>query len=307
MISRASAGSEEKSTGVSYGVAARVTHPRTMQTSRSPSSITVLVLVFFLASLAGCAKAAPASEAAPSAPAVAAAGETGASPLAAADRSLIVTMDVAITVDHVDEATARIRSAVEQAGGFVADSRTSGIEEQTAHLELRVPADKARNIKGSLAELGTVTSASEKVEDVTEQRADIEARLHTARVQEKRLLEIMSGRASSIHELVEAEKELARVRENIERLEAQERVMKSKIQLATVRVTLSTRTAPAWQTPGPSIARAGRAGVQAAAAVAVFAGMAAAAVGPTLLPILFVVGAIVMVVRRRRAAAAVIG
>lgn len=83
--------------------------------------------------------------------------------------------------------------------------------------------------------------------------------------------------------------------------------MKSKIQLATVRVSLSTRTAPAWQTPGPSIARAGRAGVQAAAAVAVFAGMAAAAVGPTLLPILFVAGAIVMVVRRRRAAAAVIG
>lgn len=279
-----------------------------MQTSRSSSSITALVLVFFLASLAGCAKAAPASEAAPSAPAIAAAaGEVGASPLAVADRSLIVTMDVAVTVDHVDDATARIRSAVEQAGGFVADSHTSGTDEQRAHLELRVPADKARNIKGALAELGTVTSASEKVEDVTEQRADIEARLHTARVQEKRLLEIMSGRASSIHELVEAEKELARVRENIERLEAQERVMKSKIQLATVRVSLSTRTAPAWQTPGPSIARAGRAGVQAAAAVAVFAGMAAAAVGPTLLPILFVAGAIVMVVRRRRAAAAVIG
>ena len=273
-------------------------------TSRSSSSLAVIALFFLLASLAGCAKAAP-EHGAPSAAPAAPAGEVGVTALAAADRSLIVTIDVALTVDHVDDATARIRSAVEQAGGFVSDSRTSGTDVQTAHLEIRVPADKARNIRASLGELGTVTSASEKVEDVTEQRADVEARLHSARVQEKRLLEIMSAKATSIHELVEAERELARVRENIERLEAQERVMKSKIQLATVRVTLATRTTPAWQTPGPSIARAGKAGVQAAGAIAVFAGMAAAAVGPTLVPVLVLVGAIVMVLRRRRAAAVV--
>ncbi len=275
-------------------------------TSRSSTSLAVLALLFLLAPLAGCAKAAPEQAGLPAAPAVAA-GDVGVTALASADRSLIVTIDVAVTVDHVDDATARIRSAVEQAGGFVSDSRTSGTDEQTAHLELRVPADKARSIRASLGELGTVTRASEKVEDVTEQRADVEARLHSGRVQEKRLLEIMSGKATSIHELVEAERELARVRENIERLEAQERVMKSKIQLATVRVTLSTRTAPAWQTPGPSIARAGKAGVQAAAAIAVFAGMVAAAAGPTLVPILVLLGAIVMVVRRRRATAVVAG
>lgn len=271
-------------------------------TSRFGSLVTALALVFLVA---GCAKeSAPESASAPSAVAPSG-GEVGAGAAAAAlpiaDRSLIVTMDVSMTVERVDDVTARIRSAVEHAGGFVSDSRSSGTsDDQAAYLELRVPANKARSIRTALGELGEVTSATEKVEDVTEQRADIEARLVSARTQERRLLEIMAGKTTSIHELVEAEKELARVRENVERLEAQERVMKSRIQLATVRVRLSTRSVPAWQTPGPSIVRAGKAGVQAAVAIAVGGGMAAAATGPTLLPIFALVAGVVIALRRRR-------
>ncbi|MBX3205356.1 MAG: DUF4349 domain-containing protein [Labilithrix sp.] len=275
-----------------------------MTTPRFVTLVAVLVLAF---STAGCAKREP-SESAPlaAAPAVApGAGEIGASSLAAADRSLVVTMDVSVTVERVDDATARLRAAVERAGGFVADSHASGTgDEKTAHLELRVPASEARSIRAALGELGEVTSATEKIEDVTEQRADIEARLVSARTQEKRLLEIMSGRAASIQELVEAERELARVRENVERLEAQQRVMKSKVALATVRVSLATKTVAAWQTPGPSLSRAGSAGVRTAAALAVYTAMAFAAGGPTLLPILAVIATVVIVVRRRRAPSA---
>ena len=267
-------------------------------TSRLGSLVTALALVFFLA---GCGKrSAPESASAPSAIAPSS-GEVGAAALPIAERPPIVMMDVSMTVERVDDVTARIRSAVEHAGGFVSDSQSSGTsDEQAAYLELRVPADKARSLRTALGELGEVTSATEKVEDVTEQRADIEARLVSARTQERRLLEIMAGKTTSIHELVEAEKELARVRENVERLEAQERVMKSRIQLATVRVRLSTRSVPAWQTPGPSIARAGKAGLRAAAAIAVSGGMAAAATGPTLLPIFALVAGVAIAVRRRR-------
>ena len=271
--------------------------------SRTISLLTVLTLVLVLA---GCAKAAPESAALSAAPPVAASagGHVGAAPLAAADRSLVVTMDVAVTVERVDAAVARLRAAVEDAGGFVADSQASGSDDHaTASLELRVPAGAARGVRAVLGQLGEVTSANEKVEDVTEQRADLEARLLSARIQEKRLLEIMAGKAASIQELVEAERELARVRENVERLEAQERVMRSKVALATVRVNLSTKSVAAWKTPGPSLARAGNAGVQAAAALAVYSAMAAAAIGPTLAPILAVLAAVVVVVRRRRAKA----
>ncbi|MDF2697317.1 MAG: putative lipoprotein [Labilithrix sp.] len=275
---------------------------RTMKTTAR--ALPLLTFLALLSLVTGCHQAAPESQSsAPAAAIAAGGGDVGASQLAAAaDRSLIVTMDVSLTVENVERATVSLRSSVEHAGGFVSDSRSSGTDgQQTAHLELRVPADKARNIRTSLGDLGEVTSSSEKVEDVTEQRADIEARLRSARTQEKRLLDIMGAKASSIHELVETEKELARIRENIERLEAQEHVMKSRIQLATVHVTLVTRSIPAWQTPGPSILRAGKGGVQAAGAISVCAGMALAAVGPTLLPIFCVILGIVVAVRRRRA------
>ena len=255
------------------------------------------IIVFLLLALAGCADKRAASASAPAE--VAAAPALGGVP--ASDRSLVVTMDVSLTVEDVDAATARIRAAVEAAGGFIAEAQTGGSEgERTARLELRVPASRARGVRSSLGELGVVNSASEKVEDVTEQRADLEARLRNARVQEKRLLEILAGKTSSIADLVEAEKELSRVRENVERLEAQERVMKGKIELATIRVSLATRTVAAWQTPGTSLKAAASAGLRCAAALSVYGAIAFVMVAPIVLPVAAVVLAVFVLVRRRR-------
>lgn len=269
----------------------------------------VLALALVLLTLAGCSKkeaaasAAPAgANAAPMAAASAAAPAMGAT-VPAPGRSLVVTMDVAIAVARVDLAAARLRSAAEQAGGFVADAQMTGTDdEQSAHLELRVPASEVSRVRATFTDVGSVTSLSEKVEDVTEQRADLQARLHNARVQEKRLLEILGGKAATIGELVEAEREVARVRENIERLEAQERGLTNKIDLATIRVSLAGQSAAAWQTPGPSLAKAGRAGVRAAAALAVYGGMAIAMAGPIVVPVLALVLAIALAVRSRRRA-----
>lgn len=277
--------------------------------------VTLLAIFVSLASLAGCSRQ-DRSSAPPPAASVADGVDIGAAPPSAAagadvgaarpsvDRSLVVTMDVAVTVDRVDEAASRLRAAAERAGGFVADQRASGRgREQRARLELRVPAGAASAIRATLGELGEVTSATEKVEDVTEQRADLEARLRNARVQEKRLLEIMSARTASIPDLVEAERELARVREGVERLEAQERVIRSRVDLATLHVELSTKATAAWQTPGPSLAQAGREGVRAAVALYVYAGMAFVTVAPTLAPIGVALTVLVLLVRRRRAQA----
>jgi Ca-activated chloride channel homolog len=288
--------------------------PIARRRSSSGRALLLITLTLALFGLAGCRSSEPDhhSSAAPPAVAVGVAGGNGgeaASPSPSADRSLVVTMNVAMTVERVGETVDRIRAAVDRAGGFVADQQTSGTEgEQTARIELKIPANQARGLRSSLTDLGEITSSSEKVEDVTEQRADLEARLHNARVQEKRVLEILAGKASSIGELVEAEKELARVRENIERLEAQDRVMKSRITLATIHLTLTTRSVGAWRTPGPSLSRAAKVGVEGAAAFAVYSGIAFVTVAPTLVPIaLLVVGIVALVRRRARVRASVAG
>lgn len=273
-------------------------------TSSSLSAVSAFAVILLAVSvLGGCSRSDAMSHEASSASSLkATGGEVGVSALAPAGRALITTIAMSVTVENVDDASARLRTAVEKAGGFVADSRTGGAEGQvSAQLELRVPAQNARSLHTTASELGSVTSSTEKVEDVTEQRADLDARLRNARTQEKRLLELMSSLPSSIHDIVEAEKELARVRENVERLEAQELGMKSKTDLATVHVTLTTKSVAAWKTPGKSIVTAGKQGIEAAEAISVCLAMATAAVGPTILPILALLGAIVVIVRRRRA------
>lgn len=264
--------------------------------------------ITLLGAMTGCAKAEPPSAVSSSAPAAAMAGESAGgqatSLVPAARRARIVTVDMALTVDKVDAAEADLRREVERLGGWVASGNVSGDDEsRRASLEARVPAERLPAFRESARRLGQTTSDSEKVEDVTEQRADVSARLRAARAQEKRVMELMSGKTSTLHEVIEAERELARVRENIERLEAQERSLEGNVAMATVRVSITGHAAPqAWQTPGASVARAGRAGVKGALAAGVYAAMVFATVLPTLLPIAAVAAAVAFAVRRRKKA-----
>jgi hypothetical protein len=226
-------------------------------------------------------------------------------------RALIVTAQIDLVVKEVDAAAARVRAGAEAAGGYVSNESTSGSGDgRVSHLELRVPTDRVKDVRGALAELGEVRSQSETVEDVSEQRADLKARLHNARVQEARVLAIMEQKTGAIAEVVEAEKELARVRDGIERMEAQERSMEGKIALATIKVSLSphfTPTPVADDTFGTKMDRAGSGGMHAAGALLTGICMALVASAPILLPLATIGFGILFFLRarrRRRAAAA---
>lgn len=284
-------------------MARRVATHKPMKTF--PRLFVIAACALSLGGASGCSKRDSSSAAPPTAVASPGVGGNSASPKSgaplAAGRALIVTEDIRVTVSDIDSAVVRIRAEVERAGGYVADSSTSGKgEDRAAHFELRVPADKVRDVRAAIAGFGEVTSDSEKVQDVTEERADLKARLHNARVQEKRILEIMTAKTGTISEVIAAESELARIRDTIERLEAQERSLDGRIDLATIRVTFKAPSIAAWQTPGKSIAEAGNGGLHAAAAFFTYAAMAFVACAPTLAPFFALGVLIVVVVRRRR-------
>ena len=271
----------------------------------------LLGLALALSVVTGCARAdrAPLPSGA-AAPALAAqGGEMKAGALLAASRALVVTMDVGLTVADVDQSRAKIRTEVERAGGYLADASSSGNNgDRFVHMQLRVPVDKVQGIRSALGQVGEITHDVEKVQDVTEERADLDARLQNARVSEKRILEIMATRTGAIHEVIEAEKEVARIRESIERMEGQKRALDGRIDLATVDVTLTARPGPsAWQTPGKSIASAAHGGVRAAAATGVYAVMVLVTVAPIMLPIAALIFGIAMLVRAKRRSALVAG
>lgn len=266
------------------------------------------LLVVLLIALVGCSKreAPPGSSAAAPPPQAGPSPSTGTLtvPLPSADRALIVTVTTSVRVTNVDDAAAKIRAEVERAGGYVASSNAQGGDDASATMDLRVPGSKTASLRKTLAAVGEVTSESEKVDEVTEQRADLAARLHNARTQEARLLEIMTQKTGTIAEVIDAEKELARIRDTIERLEAEQRTMESQIAMSTIHVTLTTPGAAsvaAWQTPGSSVASSWAAGVKAAKAIVVYAAMAAATLAPTFLPLIALTLLAVAILRRRKA------
>jgi hypothetical protein len=263
-----------------------------------------LALVLF-AALTGCSKREPAqataSAASPPADLIPSSGKNP------AVRARALTVDTALTVDDVDVRTRTLRDATENAGGYVADATISGEhDERTGRLELHVPASSLAPLLAKVTALGDVTSYVERAEDVTEQHTDLKARLKNARTQEARIQELMAQKTSTLGEIIEAEKELARVRENIERMDAEDRALSGRVAMATVHVSLQTKTVEAWRTPGTSIARAAASGLRGAAAVFTFLAMAFVTVAPTLLPIVLLVLAMWSLVhmygRRKRAA-----
>src|SRR3954471_3609110 len=197
----------------------------------------LLLLAFVLLVLAtGCSRSAPSS-----APTATTSGDVS--------RARVVTADIALTVDRVDDVMSKLRDEVERSGGWIADANVYGDSgERSAHVDVRVPAKDLKKLRATLAGYGEITSDSEHVQDVNESRADLDARLHNARIQEKRIVSLLESRTGSLSEIIEAEKELSRVRENVERLEAQKNALATQIEFATVRLSLATRTTPAWQT-----------------------------------------------------------
>jgi len=261
-----------------------------------------LVLVL-LATATGCSKSEPPRS---SAPAVAAppadiipsSGGGGGANAAPTVRARALTVDASLTVDDVDARAAALRDAAEAAGGYVADATIGGEhEERNGHMELHVPATALTPFLAKFKAAGDVTNYNERAEDVTDQRTDLKARLKNARAQESRIQELMTTKTATLADTIEAEKELARVRENIERMDAQDRALDGRVAMATIRVNLQTRQSEAWKTPGASISRAAGNGVRGAAAVFTFAAMAIVTVAPTMIPIVLAIFAMVVAAR----------
>ena len=119
---------------------------------------------------------------------------------------------------------------------------------QHATVTLRVPAERFGAFMAQAAKLGRVMSQKVEAKDVGEEWVDLEARLRTKRQEEERLLELLR-RVGAVNDLLEVEKELSRVRGEIEQAQGRLRYLGNQVALSTVHVELS---APAGVAPVPS-------------------------------------------------------
>ena len=161
-------------------------------------------------------------------------------PTPARPRMLIRTGSATIEVEAIDGAVESVRQIAERMGGFLASVAVSGGRDQTrtATLALRVPSDRFDETLAALDSLGEVESVHVDSEDVGEAFADLEIRIANARRLEQRLLDLLSTRTGDLEDVLAVERELARVRQEIESMDAHMRSIRDRVQLSSISVML---------------------------------------------------------------------
>ena len=87
--------------------------------------------------------------------------------------------------------------------------------------------------------VGKVQSKNLGSEDVSERFIDLQARLKSSLREEKSLLSLV-GRTRTVSEVLAIERELTRVRSDIERFQGQLNFLERRIDLASITVSLSS-------------------------------------------------------------------
>ena len=153
---------------------------------------------------------------------------------------LIRTGQAFIEVESLDPAILKVRQLAAQVGGFIANSSITGGREQIrqATFELKIPAGKYDEAVGTLDRIGKVETVSSSAQDVGEEFVDVTARVTNARRLEERLLSLLANRTGRLDDVLRVERELARVREEIERYEGRLRYLSSRVATSTLSITI---------------------------------------------------------------------
>lgn len=150
-------------------------------------------------------------------------------------RQVVRTAVVDLQVDDLGAATGQARRVATAYGGYVAAEQSGP---QRSSLTLRVAADRLDDALAELAELGEVNSRELRVEDVTEQAVDLEARLESQRASVQRVRGLLD-RAVTIGEVVQVEAELTWRQAELESLEQRAAALADQVALCTVNVDLA--------------------------------------------------------------------
>lgn len=145
-----------------------------------------------------------------------------------------------LEVDSLELAIAAVEKLAASMGGYIGNtSLSSGSNAvRSADLEVKIPAAKYEATVNNLGPIGKVEAQTSTAEDVGEEFFDVTARQANSKRLEERLITLLATRTGKLEDVLAVERELARVREEIERFEGRLRYLKSHVATSTLQVTL---------------------------------------------------------------------
>src|SRR5436190_8122816 len=162
---------------------------------------------------------------------------------ASANRKLIRNATVQLEIVSFDDAVQKITAFANEEHGYVA---TTNSEKQAngklrGEVVVKVLPENLDRLLQKLRGLGELKNQTLGTEDVTKAYFDTDARLKNAHVMEQRLIDMLNVKTGKVADLLQVEKELGRVREEIEKMQGDLKYWDSQVQFATVTISLAEK------------------------------------------------------------------
>lgn len=161
--------------------------------------------------------------------------------VAGIDNAMIIrTGQANIEIDSLENGIAAARALAARLGGYVANTAIQSGRSQyrSASIEIKLPASQFDAALDGLSPIGKVEGVNVTSQDVGEEFTDLSARAANAHRLEARLIELIASRTGKLSDVLEIERELARVREEIERMEGRMRYLKSRAAVSTLTLNI---------------------------------------------------------------------
>jgi hypothetical protein len=164
-------------------------------------------------------------------------------------QKIIRSASLSVEVEDLDAATDSARSAAARLGGRIESATRT--KDERVHMRIRVPSHALDSALADAANLGRVLNRSISESDVTTRYIDTAARLKTRLALRDRLQKLLET-AKSVEDILNIERELARVQGEIDSMQGQLDYMDRQVAESTLDLTLQIpEVTPPETKPGP--------------------------------------------------------
>jgi hypothetical protein len=164
------------------------------------------------------------------------------------------TASVSVIVKDFGPVEATVKAIAQRHNGYIASLNTASPQDSARILSatLQIPSAQLESAVTELKQLGRVDQETQSGEEVTKEFVDRAARLKNVRATEQRLLDVLREHAGKVKDILDAEQEIARVRGEIEQMEADQRALQTRVDFATVRLSVQEEYKASLQGAPPS-------------------------------------------------------
>jgi hypothetical protein len=166
------------------------------------------------------------------------------------ERKIIKQSQLRLVSNDLSSLPEKITNIMDTHDGYISSSRQGENYNQQKFLDytLRIPADQFNTVLTELEKLGRVTEKRTNARDITEEYIDLQARLNNFKAQEERYLKLLDE-AEDVEDVLAVEKELNRVRQEIESLQGRLDYYDNKVSMSTINLHISQperAVSPGW-------------------------------------------------------------